>query len=214
MKKQMKIYNKDKKVSKQILTTLVILLFGAALGTFSKYLDYRQAQLPYLLHIMDERLDFHNFLGSFAPWILIAVCISVKSASPVRAAVNVFAFFTGMVSCYYLYTNFIAGFFPRNYAMIWFALTMVSPFMAFFCWYARENGKAAVIFSAGILAVLFNLTFSYGLIYFDVRSIMHVVVFIAAILPLRKSPAKTLVMMGMAIIIAISVKIILPFHLW
>ena len=89
----MKINNKYNKVSKQILKTLVILLFWEALGTFSKYLDYRQAQLPYLLHIMDERLDFHNFLGSFAPWILIAVCISVKSASPVRAAVNVFAFF-------------------------------------------------------------------------------------------------------------------------
>ena len=89
-------------IGKQILFTIGIMLLGVALGTFSKYLDYHQAQLPYLLGVIDRRLDVHNFLGGFAPWIFIAVCISIYSSTPVRAAINVFTFFVGMIACYYL----------------------------------------------------------------------------------------------------------------
>ena len=69
------------------------------------------------------------------------MCISVFSSTPKRAAVDVFAFFAGMVSAYYMYSEFIAGFFPLHYAMIWAALTAVSPFLAYICWYAKGTGR-------------------------------------------------------------------------
>ena len=58
---------------KRIYITIGILFFGILMGTFSKYLDYRHAELPQLFQIIDYALDFHNFLGGFAPWIVIAV---------------------------------------------------------------------------------------------------------------------------------------------
>ncbi len=68
------------------------------MGTFSKYLDYWQANLPALLHLIDSSVDLHNFLGKLAPWIIIAVCIAVYSTTPIRAGTNVFVFFARMVS--------------------------------------------------------------------------------------------------------------------
>ncbi len=59
-------------------------------------------------------LDIGNFLGRFAIWILIALCISIYSNSAIRASINVFVFFVGMVASYYLYSNCIAGFFPKK----------------------------------------------------------------------------------------------------
>ncbi|WP_370765067.1 hypothetical protein [Gemmiger formicilis] len=53
---------------------------------------------------------------------MIALYISIYSNSAIRASINVFAFFIGMVASYYLYSNYIAGFFPRSYAVIWFAI--------------------------------------------------------------------------------------------
>lgn len=97
-------------IPKQVLISISILLFGVFMGVFSKYLDYRQANLPALLHLIDSTVDLHNFLGKFAPWIVIAVCIAVYNTTPIRAGINVFAFFAGMVTSYYLYSNFIAGF--------------------------------------------------------------------------------------------------------
>ena len=57
------------------------------MGVFSKYLDYRQANLPALLHLIDSAVDLHNFLGKLAPWIVIAVCIAVYSTSPIRVGI-------------------------------------------------------------------------------------------------------------------------------
>ena len=87
----------------KIINTIVVLFLGIALGTFSKYLDFRQAELPCVLMAIDEAFDIHNFLGRFAIWVLIALCISIYSNSAIRASVNVFAFFVGMVASYYLY---------------------------------------------------------------------------------------------------------------
>ena len=201
-------------IGKQILFTIGIMLLGVALGTFSKYLDYHQAQLPYLLGVIDRRLDVHNFLGGFAPWIFIAVCISIYSSTPVRAAINVFTFFVGMIACYYLYSNYVAGFFPRSYAMIWVGFTIASPFLAFICWHAKGEGMLAVVISAGIISVFFNLAFAYGLAYFDIRSVLQVMTLVLGVIVLHKSRKKTLIMIGMAVVIAVLSEIILPFRLW
>ena len=92
---QIRAPQKSDSRKKQVLVTAVVLLLGICLGWFSKYLDERQAELPGLLAKLDELLDFHNFLGGFAPWILIAVCLSVYSHTPFRAGINVFFFFVG-----------------------------------------------------------------------------------------------------------------------
>ena len=148
--------------NRKIIYTIAVFFLGIALGTFSKFLDFRQAQLPGVLMAIDGALDIHNSLGRFAIWALIALCISVYSNFAIRASVNVFVFFLGMVTSYYLYSNYVAGFFPRSYAMIWFGFTIIFPFLAFICWYAKGKSKLAWMLSALILAVLFNMTFVYG----------------------------------------------------
>ena len=167
------ISNNDK-----IINTIAVLFLGIALGTFSKYLDFRQAELPGVLMAIDETFDIHNFLGRFASWVFIALCISIYSNSAIRAGINVFVFFVGMVASYYLYSSYIAGFFPRSYAMIWFGFTAVSPLLSFVCWYAKGKSKQALILSALILAVLFNMCFVYGCWYFNAKSVLEVIVFI------------------------------------
>lgn len=157
---------------KQIINTVYILFIGIILGTFSKFIDTMPTnELPFIF----EFLDMRNFLGRFAIWLLIALCISVYSNSSIRASINVFVFFAAMVTSYYLYSRFVAGFFPRSYAMIWAAFTVISPILAFICWYARGKSKLAFMLSAIILAVLFNTTFVYGNSYFEMRSILELI---------------------------------------
>jgi len=63
--------------NRKIINTIAILFLGIALGTFSKYLDFRQTELPGVLMAINGVLDIGNFLGRFAIWILIALCISI-----------------------------------------------------------------------------------------------------------------------------------------
>ena len=180
--------------NRKLINTIAILFLGIALGTFSKYLDFRQAELPSVLMAIDGALDVHNFLGRFAIWILIALCISIYSNSAIRASINVFVFFVGMVASYYLYSNYIAGFFPRSYAMIWFGFTAVSPLLAFVCWYA-------------------NMCFVYGCWYFNAKSVLEVIVFIIGLIVLRRDTLRSSALMGtISIVLAVLLDMVIPFH--
>ena len=211
---KIRVPQKSNYIKRQVIVTIGILLFGICMGLFSKFLDYRQGELPALLQVIDNTLDFHNFLGGFAPWIVIAVCISVYSHTPIRAAINVLSFFSGFVASYYIYSYFVAGFFPRSYALIWIAFTIISPFLAFLSWYAKGTGCIALILSSGILGVLLNIAFSYGMFYIDISSWLNLLMLLFGIFILRKSMKETIGMIVIAIAFAIIIEIVIPFSIW
>lgn len=203
---------KDISISKKIINTIFILLLGLALGTFSKYLDYRQADLKGLLMCIDEAFDLHNFLGEFSIWALLALCISIYSNSPLRASLNVFIFFLAMVTSYYLYSTYIAGFFPKTYAMIWFGFTLLSPILAFISWYSKGKGRWSFIIASLILGVLFIMTFFFGQWYIDLKSVLDLPVFIIGLIVLRRDSLKDTILMSISGIgLAIIIKIFFPF---
>lgn len=205
---------KQKSKGGQILVTVLTLLLGVCLGIFSKYLDFRQAELPSFLGVIDQAFEFHTFLGGFAPWILIAVCIAIYNKTPLRAAINVFVFFVGMVAGYYWYGQYYAGFFPRDYAMIWVWFTVASPILAAFCWYAKGSGWVSCLLSAGIVGVLCNTAFVYGITYFNIVSWLNVLVLGIALFVLRRNRAEMFPMIGFGVIFAIGMTVLLPFRLW
>ena len=198
-------------VSRQVVDTFAIILLGIALGTFSKFIDNTAVnELPFIFGY----LDIGNFLGRFAIWVLIAVCISIYSNSSIRAAINVFVFFVGMVTSYYLYSKFVAGFFPRSYAMIWYGFTAVSPMLAFICWYAKGKSKLSFALSSMIIAVLFNMTFFYSMTYFGMRSILELIVFICGLVVLKRNTIKdSIIMTVIGVILAFILNLLVPFHL-
>lgn len=199
--------------NRKIINTIAVLFLGIALGTFSKFLDFRQAELPSVLMAIDGAIDVHNFLGRFAIWVLLALCISIYSNSAIRAGINVLVFFIGMVASYYLYSNYAAGFFPRSYAMIWFGFTIISPFLAFVCWYAKGKSKPAFMLSILILAVLFNMTFVYGWGYFEALSVLELAVFLIGLTVLRRDTLRCSVLMGtMSIALAFLFNMVIPFR--
>ena len=198
---------KNVPLQKKILYSVLIFLFGVSLGILSKALDTTGFnELPRIMQF----LDITNFLGRFAIWIFIAVCISIYSSSGKRAALNVFLFFLGMTSSYYLYSNFVAGFFPRSYAMIWFGMTAVSPVLAYFCWYAKGEGGIAVALSGAIIGVLF----SQAVFLFQgirVTFIPEVIVWIASLWVLRRKPKEFTCEIAISVVVAVFVQLFVPF---
>lgn len=157
---------------------------------------------------IDEAVDLHNFLGEFSIWALLGLCISIYSNSPARARLNVFIFFLAMVTSYYLYSTYIAGFFPKTYAMIWFGFTFLSPILAFISWYSKGKGRWSFIIASLILGVLFIMTFFFGQWYIDLRSVLDLPVFIIGLIVLRRDSLKDTILMSLSSIgLAIIIKI-------
>ena len=185
-------------LSRKLLYSTLILITGVILGVISKVLDTTPSNyLPYFLQVFDLR----NFFSSMGIWIFLAVVISVYSKTPIRSAINVFLFFVGMVSSYYLYTVFIAGFFPKSYMMIWIFMTCISPFLAFVCWYAKGKGIIAIAISSIILMFISRQAFSFGFWYFDIRYSLEFILWIAAIFVLYQSPKQIIQVVSIGLLL-------------
>ena len=188
----------DMPLSRKLLYSTLLLLTGVILGVISKVLDTTPSNyLPYVLQLF----DLGNFFSSMGIWIFLAVVISVYSKTPIRSAINVFLFFVGMVSSYYLYTVFVAGFFPKSYMMIWIFLTCVSPFLAFVCWYAKGRGIIALAISSIIFMFISRQAFVFGFWYFDLRNILDFLLWIAAIFVLYQSPKQIIQVVSIGLLL-------------
>ena len=191
----------------KITFSVICLVFGAVLGSLSKILDMTAVnELPHIFQV----LDFTNFLGRFAIWIFLAVCIALLSSSPERAALNAFLFFLGMVGCYYLVSALAAGFFPKRYAMIWFAITVLSPLPACLCWYAKKDGW----FGAVISGVIVGALLSQAILMFQGIRIAHVpelILWLVSMVILRRKAKEFAVMIVISLFTAALIQLVLPY---
>jgi len=199
---KIRIPDKNLKLSRKIINTSLIFLLGIILGIFSKWLDNLSIDdTVWWQHILGV-LDLGNVFSELGIWIFIAITISVFSKTPLRASLNVFLLFIGMTVSYHLYTICVSGFNPKSYMMIWYTITLISPILAFICWYAKSKNKISLMISSLILAVMFILSFSIGMWYFYFKSIIDTILFIGAILVLYVSPKNSAYSLLIALILS------------
>lgn len=205
---KIRIPDKNLKLSRKIINTSLIFLLGIILGIFSKWLDNLSINdTVWWQHILGI-LDLGNVFSELGIWIFIAITISVFSKTPLRASLNVFLLFIGMTVSYHLYTIYVSGFNPKSYMMIWYTITLISPILAFICWYAKSKNKISLMISSLILTVMFILSFSIGMWYFYFKSIIDTILFIGAILVLYVSPKNSVYNLLIALLLAFVFRIL------
>ena len=165
----------------KIINSSLILLLGIVLGISSKWLDSKTFNNSIL-----DYLDLGNFFTNMAIWLFIALTISVYSKSPKRASINVFLFFLGMTISYHLYTIVFNGFNPKNYMVMWYGLTIISPILAYITWYSKSKNKISIIINSIIIFVMSASCFNLGMWYFDTKSLLYTITFIATLLIMYK----------------------------
>lgn len=184
-----------------------MLAFGVGMGFLSKLLDLTASNdLPALL----QQLDVTNFLGRFTIWAFIGACIAIYSASPARAALNVLLFFVGMVGSYYLCSWLVGGFFPAGYAAVCFGIALLSPALAYVCWYAGGRGPVAIALSGIILGAIMAQAI---LLHQGIR-ITHVadaLVWAAALFVLRRQPKEYAIVLAVSLAVVLLCQAFLPY---
>lgn len=206
-----KIRTPEKEVSfkKQVIVSIGVILLGFALGVLQKWIDGSPSNI---FPLWMQQLDIRNYFGRLAIWILLATVISIYSKSPVRASINTFLFFISMLAGYYLYCNYVLGFLPKTYMMIWIAISFATFFMAYICWYAKGEGIIAIFLSSMIMGVLLaqaiNLDFRYG---FFVYHFLEVLTWMIGVILLRRKPKEYAIAIGLSVVIAFVYQLVMPY---
>lgn len=200
--------SKNIRLSKKIINSLLVLVLGIILGMFSKWLDNISINDEIWWQHLIGILDLRNVFSLFGIWIFLATTISVFSNSPLRASLNVFLFFLGMTISYHLYTILFSGFNPKSYMMIWYIITLITPILAFICWYAKSDNKISLVICCGILAVMMLSSFGIGIWYFDFKSIIDTILFIGTMAVLYNNPKNSMYSLLGAIVLAFIFKTI------
>lgn len=200
-----KIRTSNMNIKNKVINTFLIFLLGIVLGILSKWLDEFRDVDSILWYILNGILDLRNIFSEFGIWIFIAIAISVYSKTPLRAGLNTFFFFVGMTVSYHLYTIYFCGFNPKRYMMIWYGITLLTPIFAFVCWYAKSKSKVALVIRCLIFCVMFLSSFNIGIWYFDLKSIIDLILFIGTILVLYKNPKDSLLSLIISLILAFGV---------
>lgn len=206
---KIRIPDKNMKIKHKIIITFLIFILGIILGIFSKWLDNMSIDDTIWWQHIIGILDLRNVFSLFGIWLFIALTISVFSKTPLRASINVLLFFIGMTISYHLYTIYFSGFNPMKYMMIWYGLTLISPLLAYICWYAKGNNKISIIISSLILCVMFLELFSIGLWYFDLKSMINLIIFITSVIVLYVKPKNSIYSLIIAFVLSFVVKTIL-----
>jgi hypothetical protein len=152
-----------------------------------------------------------NVFSRLSIWVLLAVIISVNSKGPLRASVNVFGFFVGMLAGYYMITIYVSGFFPKSYMIAWGIITLFTPFLAYLIWYSKGSGLIAIPLSSIIIGFFITQAFSFGMYYIDLSYYDGVICLLLAILVLYKDNKQLVLSIIGAIIVAPFIKVIIPY---
>ncbi|HQL37103.1 MAG TPA: hypothetical protein PLG67_10970 [Bacillota bacterium] len=205
--KKIRVSDRSVSMSTQILVSIGIIIGGFMLGLLQKWIDGSSNDI---LPVILQQLDIRNYFGRLAIWILLATIISVYAKTPFRASINTFLFFISMLAGYYLYCNYVLGFLPRTYMMIWVLISFASFFMAYICWYAKGEGIISIIISSVIIGVLFSQAFliTQG---FYVTHLMEVVTWGIGIIILYRKPKQLAIELALSIVVAFVYQSVIPY---
>jgi len=167
--KKCRLSSSKKNLKREVVSTILFLFLGFLLGTLSKVVDNIAINDEIFWHRLLYIIDLRNVLSRLSIWALLALGIAVYSKRPTRASINVFCFFVGMLLGYYLITITVSGFFPKAYIIAWVTITLLTPILAYFIWYAKGIGWLAIVLSSMAVGFFINEALSYGIGFFQIN---------------------------------------------
>jgi hypothetical protein len=159
---------------RELLFSLVVVLCGALLGFVSK--------------AMDGVSIVGDITTEIGVWVFLASILALLCKTPITAAAHTLLFFIAMLAAYYLYSNFVLGFFPRAYFQMWLLLALLTSVGGFLLWFAHGRGLVSNAIAA--LPIGFLFCHGYPVWYTHEEALLLDIVFAVALVVVLPTTAK------------------------
>ncbi|WP_306009700.1 hypothetical protein [Bacillus sp. MMSF_3328] len=197
------------KLIRKIPGFVLSLVFGIFLGAIAKYLDTVSVDGHWGRYILSYSGDIFTRLGI---WVLIGTILAAYSKTLLRAALNTFLFFSGMLISYYVYSAYLFGFFLTSYFLLWGSIAIVSPFLAMIVWIAKNDPRLAFVLPALPMGLLLSLALGIGLFYVDVSYVEELMMYIVLCIIFYKTGKQMAIVVILSFVVAIIFGLYSPFQ--
>ncbi|MGD6879981.1 hypothetical protein [Bacillus infantis] len=188
------------KLIRKVPGYILSLLFGILLGAIAKYLDTVSVDGSWGNYILSYSGDIFTRLGI---WVVIGTILAAYSKTLLRAALNTFLFFIGMLISYYVYSAYLFGFFPTSYFLLWGSIAIASPFLAIIVWKAKNDPRLAFVLPALPMGLLLSLSLGIGLFYVYVSYVEELLMYIVLCIIFYKTGKQMAISFILSFVVAI-----------
>lgn len=110
-----------------------------------------------------------NIFSSISVFILIGVILVLKSKTKKDAMLDVFLFFIAMLITYYITAMVTHGVYGRSYIIGWGVAAFLSPILAYFTYFIKDNTMLSKIIKFGIilLTIIVSIKLFDKLYFYD-----------------------------------------------
>ena len=198
----------DVSLASSIVSSILVVIFGIIVGAFSQTLEYFAANSSVWWQDIVKDLQLNVIFQKPPIWFMLGLLVAVSSSRPLKAAINEFVFFLGVIIGFNIVPIvFKSASAPGNLGT-WILITVISVPLAMVFWYAKSNSWPSIIFDALIIGVLAAYCFDCGFVYFHfndiIMDLVNAVIIVLTVVALASGVIQILVSLLGGIVIAMS----------
>ncbi len=198
----------DVSLASSIVSSILVAVFGIVVGAVAQTFEYFAANSSVWWQDIVKDLQLNVVFEKFPFWFMLGLTVAVSSSRPLKAAINEFVFFVGVIVGFNIVPIvFSAAQRPDN-MMTWIIAAVVSAPLAMIFWYAKSSSWPSIAFCAVIIGVLGAYCFDCGFLYFHfndlIMDLINAVILVLSVVALSSGVIQVLIMIAGGILITLA----------
>ena len=169
-----KIRERDTEVTiaASILSSMLIAFLGIIVGAVALTITHfaENSSVWWMDIFKDVGID--QIFKHFPFWFMMGLGVAVNSSRPIKAAINDFVFFVGVIIGFNIVPIVLKDASRPDNMSTWIIIAIVSAPLAMIFWYSKSKSWPSIAFDAVILGVLGAVLFDCGFLYFHFNDLI------------------------------------------
>ena len=164
--------DKDVNIASHILSSILIAFMGVIVGAVAlTVIHFAENSTVWWMDVFKD-VGIDQIFKHFPFWFMMGLGVAVNSSRPIKAAINDFVFFVGVIVGYTIVPIVLKGAAKPDNMGTWIIIAIVSAPLAMIFWYSKSKSWPSIAFDAVILGILGAVLFDCGFVYFHFNDLI------------------------------------------
>ena len=192
-----------------VIGSVFAVLLGIVFAVLTQVLNhFANDSTVWWMDIVGE-LELNVVFNQWPLWFLFGLAAAVWSWTPLKALINEFLFFAGVIIGFHISPKVMEGIEVPENMKIWYIALVVAPILAVIFWYSKSKSWPSIIFDVLIIGIMGAYLFNCGFLYFHfnedfIVDLLNMVIMLLIYILLGSGVIQLLVTLGGGVLLALA----------